>query len=91
MLRPEDHVLEGSERELQKLASVGRPVVDYEIRIVDEEGKDVQVGAVGEIIVKSEAMMKGYWQLPKETEEKLKEGWLHTGDLGKFDEDGTSI
>jgi acyl-CoA synthetase (AMP-forming)/AMP-acid ligase II len=88
MLRPEDHVLEGSERELQKLASVGRPVVDYEIRIVDEEGKDVQVGEVGEIIVKSEAMMKGYWQLPEETEEKLKEGWLHTGDLGKFDEDG---
>jgi len=88
ILRPEDHVLEGSERELQKLASGGKPVISYEIRIVDEKGRDVSVGEVGEIIGRSEAMMKGYWQLPKETAEKLKDGWLHTGDMGKFDEEG---
>jgi len=88
VLKPEDHVLEGSERQLQKLASAGKPVISYEVRIVDEKGEDVSVGEVGEIIGRSEAMMKGYWQLPKETTKKLKDGWLHTGDMGKFDEDG---
>jgi len=88
ILHPEDHVLEGSERQLQKLASAGRPVVSYEIRIVDKKMRDVAIGEVGEIIGRSEAMMKGYWQLPKETAEKLKGGWLYTGDMGKFDEDG---
>jgi long-chain acyl-CoA synthetase len=88
ILHPEDHVLEGSERQLQKLASAGRPVVSYEIRIVNKRGRDVSVGEVGEIIGRSEAMMKGYWQLPKETAEKLKGGWLYTGDMGKCDDDG---
>ena len=88
ILQPEDHVLEGSERQLQKLGSAGRPVLSYEIRVVDAEGKDISVGEVGEIIVKSEAMMKGYWKLPRESAKKLKGRWLHTGDLGRFDEDG---
>lgn len=88
ILPPEDHVLKGPERQLKKLASAGRPVVDYEVRIVDGEGRDVSIGEVGEIIGRSEAMMKRYWKLPKESAEKLKDGWLHTGDLGKFDEDG---
>jgi long-chain acyl-CoA synthetase len=88
ILPPEDHILEGSERQLQKLGSAGRPVISYEIRIVDEQGRDVSIGEVGEIIGRSEAMMKRYWRLPKESAEKLRDGWLHTGDLGKFDEDG---
>ena len=87
ILHPEDHVLEGNERQLQKLGSAGRPVISYEIRVVDEEGKDVSVGEIGEIIGRSEAMMKRYWRLPKESAKKLKDGWLHTGDLGRFDED----
>ena len=88
ILHPEDHVLSGSEKQLEKLASAGTPLVNYEIRIVDGQGKDVPVGEVGEIIGRSEAMMIGYWELPMETAEKLKDGWLYTGDLGKFDEDG---
>jgi acyl-CoA synthetase (AMP-forming)/AMP-acid ligase II len=88
ILHPEDHVLEGTEQQLRKLGSAGRPVISYEIRIVNEEGMDVSVGEVGEIIGKSEAMMKGYWRLPKESAKKLKGGWLHTGDLGRFDEQG---
>ena len=88
ILHPEDHVLTGSERQLQKLGSAGRPVISYEIRIVDEQGGDVPVGEVGEIIGRSEANMRRYWRLPKESSKKLKDGWLHTGDLGKLDEDG---
>ena len=88
ILHPEDHVLEGSEKQLEKLASAGKPVVNYEVRIVDEQGRDVPVGEVGEILGRSEAMMKRYWRLPKESQKKLRDGWLHTGDLGKFDEDG---
>ncbi|MCX8022035.1 MAG: long-chain-fatty-acid--CoA ligase [Syntrophorhabdaceae bacterium] len=87
VLKPEDHTID-SERKIERLASSGRPVINYEVRIVDEEGKDLPVGEVGEIILRSEAMMKGYWQMPEETEKKLKNGWLYTGDLGRLDEEG---
>lgn len=88
VLKPEDHVLDDSEKSLARLASCGKPAVNYEIRIVDENDNDVPIGEVGEIIGRSEAMMIGYWQMPEETARKLKNGWLHTGDLGRFDEDG---
>jgi len=88
VLRPEDHVLEGSEAEMARLASAGRPVVNYEVRIVDEDGNDVAPGVVGEIIVRSECMTVGYWRLPDETAKILKDGWLYTGDFGKFDDHG---
>jgi long-chain acyl-CoA synthetase len=88
VLKPEDHVLDGSEKSLARLASCGKPVINYEIRVVDEEDQDVPVGEVGEIIGRSEAMMTGYWQMPEQTARKLKNGWLHTGDLGRLDEDG---
>jgi long-chain acyl-CoA synthetase len=88
ILRPEDYVLEGSDRQVQKLASAGRPVVSCEVKIVNGEGNNVLPGEVGEITVRSEAMMRRYWRLPKESAKKLKGGWLHTGDLGRFDEDG---
>jgi len=88
VLKPEDHILDGNEKKIMRLASSGKPALNYEIRIVDENCKDVPVGEVGEIIGKSEAIMKGYWQMPEETEKKIKDGWLYTGDLGKLDEDG---
>ncbi|MFH1112824.1 MAG: long-chain-fatty-acid--CoA ligase [Pseudomonadota bacterium] len=86
-LRPEDHVMEGSDAQLARLASAGRPLVDYEVRIVDKDGKDVPVGEVGEIIVRSEAMTSGYWNLPEETAATIRDGWLYTGDYGRFDEE----
>lgn len=86
-LRPEDHVLEGSEAQMARLASAGRPVVDYELRIVDQNGNDVAIGEVGEIVVRSEAMTVGYWDLPEETAKAIRNGWLHTGDFGKFDDE----
>jgi long-chain acyl-CoA synthetase len=84
-LRSEDHVTEGTPDQLEKLASAGRPLVNYEVRIVDEEGKDVPTGEVGEIAVRSEAMTSGYWNLPEETSRTLHDGWLYTGDFGKMD------
>lgn len=84
-LRPEDHVTDGSEEQSARLASAGRSLVDYEVRIVDDEGKDVGIGEVGEIIVRSEAMTSGYWNLPEETAATIRDGWLYTGDFGKLD------
>jgi long-chain acyl-CoA synthetase len=88
ILKPEDHVLDGSEKCLARLASSGRAIVNYEVKIVDDHDNEVPTGEVGEILGRSEAMMIGYWQMPEETEKKLRNGWLHTGDLGRIDEDG---
>lgn len=88
VLKPEDHILDGSERERARLASTGKAVVNCEIRVVDEADRDVGTGETGEIILRSEAIMKEYWRMPQETEEKLKNGWLHTGDLGRLDDQG---
>lgn len=87
-LSPEDHILDGTEKSIARLASSGKPALNYEIKIVDENDNEVPVGEVGEIIGRSEAMTVGYWQMPEATAEKLKNGWLHTGDLGRIDEDG---
>jgi len=87
VLKPEDHILEGSAAQTARLASAGRAALDFEVRIVDKEGNDVAVGEVGEIIVRSEAMTIGYWNLPEETARTIRDGWLYTGDFGKFDEE----
>ena len=84
----EDHVPDGSEKEVRKLASAGRPYLTNEVRIVNKEGKDVKIGEAGEVIVKSKINMKGYWRNQKATAEALRDGWVYTGDLGTFDEDG---
>jgi len=62
--------------------------VNVEVRVVDEEGKDLRPGEVGEVIVRGYHIMKGYWKLPEATAEVLRDGWVHTGDLGYFDEGG---
>lgn len=87
VLKPEDHILEGSEAQVARLASAGRAALDFEVRIVDKYGNDVAVGEVGEIIVRSEAMTIGYWDLPEETSKTIRDGWLYTGDFGRFDEE----
>ncbi len=77
-------------REGYRLGSVGLPLADTEIKIVDPENdeKELPVGEVGEILIKGPQVMKGYWNKPEETALVLKNGWLKSGDLGKFDEDG---
>lgn len=85
-LRKEDHVLEGELS--RRLASVGRPYTFVEVRVVDEQGNDLPPGEKGEIIVRSDHVMQGYWNLPQETAAVLREGWLYTGDVALTDEDG---
>lgn len=72
----------------RKPGSVGFPLPGLAVRIVDDEGNDVARGSEGEIICKGPTVTRGYLNKPKETAETVKDGWLHTGDLGKFDEDG---
>lgn len=74
--------------QLRKIGSVGKELINITLRIVDERGKDCLSGETGEIICKGKGMMKGYYNLPKETSEALKDGWLYTGDLARQDNDG---
>jgi len=84
-LNPEDHVPEGS----PKMRSVGTPLKDVEIKIIDDEGNDVPAGTIGEIATRSPKNMKAYWNRPDATAETIDaEGWLRTGDAGYLDEDG---
>jgi len=76
------------EESLRKPGTVGRPVFHAEVTLVDSDGNQVQPGEVGEILVKGSIMMKEYWQDPVRTKETIKNGWLHTGDLARMDEEG---
>jgi fatty-acyl-CoA synthase len=75
-------------KSLDKLGSVGKPILFTEIRIVDEDDTPLPAGEVGEICVRGPKVTKGYWKDEKATEKTLRGGWLHTGDLGRLDEDG---
>jgi len=95
MLPPEDHVLEGTPEEIEKkrrrLRSIGRPLPDVEVRIVDEHGREVPTGTVGEIVARGPRVMKGYWSpgdAPGQAQEAVRDGWVYTGDLGRTDGDG---
>lgn len=87
-LMAEDHILQGSKDQIKRLASCGKEVFNVEVRIVNKADADVEPGEIGEIIVKGDNVMKGYWQLPMETEKSIKNGWLYTGDMGTVDEKG---
>ncbi|MEM0986336.1 MAG: long-chain-fatty-acid--CoA ligase [Pseudomonadota bacterium] len=72
----------------QKLRSCGVPWPGTLVKCVDENGDDVETGSVGEIVIQSDFVMKGYWNRPDATEEAIRDGWFHTGDAGYFDKDG---
>lgn len=75
-------------RILDKIGSIGTAIPSVILSIVDETGLHLSDGQVGEIVAKGENIMQGYWHNPEATEATLKDGWLHTGDLGYKDEDG---
>lgn len=76
------------EHALSKAGSVGKPQMHVAVRIVDREGRDVPSGEMGELLIKGPGVTPGYWQLPEMTAEAIEDGWLHSGDVARVDEDG---
>ena len=77
LLRPEEH---------DRVGSAGRPYAMVEVRIVDKDDREVPPGETGEVVVRGQIVMSGYWNRPEETARTLRGGWLHTGDVGRFDD-----
>ncbi|HVW42867.1 MAG TPA: long-chain-fatty-acid--CoA ligase [Amycolatopsis sp.] len=73
---------------LRKIGSIGTPMLNVEVRVVDDDMNDVPRGEVGEIVYRSPMVMKEYWNKPAETAEAFRGGWFHSGDLVREDEDG---
>ncbi|WP_116452659.1 long-chain-fatty-acid--CoA ligase [Blastococcus litoris] len=72
----------------RKPGSIGTPIAGVEMRLVDDDGADVTAGEVGEIAIRGENVMKGYWGKPEETAKAIPDGWFRTGDLARQDDDG---
>jgi acyl-CoA synthetase (AMP-forming)/AMP-acid ligase II len=79
LLRPDEH---------DRVGSAGRPYSMVEVRVVDEDDREVSPGASGEVVVRGQILMSGYWKRPEETARTMRGGWLHTGDIGRLDEGG---
>jgi fatty-acyl-CoA synthase len=77
-----------AEHVIDKTGSVGMPFMHNAVRVVDEEGNDVAAGEAGEVIQRGPTVMQGYWRRPDATAAAIRDGWLHTGDVGRFDADG---
>jgi long-chain acyl-CoA synthetase len=92
ILGPDDHRLEGTQEEIEKkirrLASIGKPLPDVEFRVVDDEGRELPPGEVGEIVIRTARVMKGYATESGAAMTALEGGWLRTRDMGWVDEDG---
>lgn len=80
VLRPEEHA--------ERPSSCGRPVLFVEVRVVDETGADVEPGGSGEVLYRSPQLCEGYWDAPEATAEAFADGWFHSGDLVRVDEEG---
>jgi acyl-CoA synthetase (AMP-forming)/AMP-acid ligase II len=84
----EFHVADGTERSRRRLLSVGMPFPGNEVRIVAEDGTECPPGEAGEVCMRSAAMFRGYWNDSAATAEALRDGWVHTGDIGLLDDEG---
>ncbi|MGC9221446.1 MAG: long-chain-fatty-acid--CoA ligase [Solirubrobacteraceae bacterium] len=73
---------------VRKPGSIGQPIAGVEMKVVDDRDQDLPQGEIGEIVVRGHNIMKGYWEKPAETEEAIRDGWFHTGDLARVDQDG---
>jgi fatty-acyl-CoA synthase len=80
ILKPQD--------QMRKLGSAGQPALNVETRVVDDHDNPVPVGEVGEIVHRSPHLISEYYNDPAKTAEAFRNGWFHSGDLGRFDEDG---
>ncbi|MGE5255702.1 MAG: AMP-binding protein, partial [Hyphomicrobiales bacterium] len=82
------HKAGGNPEEVKRLGSAGFARTDVEVKIFDEEDNELPIGQIGEIVTRSDLVMKGYWKNPETTARTLKNGWLHTGDVGYLDRNG---
>jgi acyl-CoA synthetase (AMP-forming)/AMP-acid ligase II len=73
---------------LRKIKAVGKCLPTVDAKIVDDEGNEVPTGAIGEIVLKGAKVFKGYWKKPEATSVTIVDGWVHTGDIGKIDDEG---
>ena len=87
-LRRADHIVNGSQEQERRLMSAGVARTGVEVKIVDSEDNEVPRGQTGEVVVRGRTVMRGYWRQPEATAEALRNGWLHTGDLGYMDTSG---
>ena len=87
-LSREEHADRDHPRWRDRMASVGFPRTDVEVRVVDDEDRERPAGEPGEVVVRGDVVMAGYWEQPEATAETLRGGWLHTGDIGSLDDDG---
>ena len=71
-----------------KIGSIGTPIEGVEMKLVDDDGKEVDQGEVGEIAINGHNVMKGYWDREDATKEAIKDGWFYSGDMGKLDDEG---
>lgn len=81
-------VISSNSLKKHKLGSSGALVANMELKILDMEGNELPLGEKGEIVIKGENVMLGYWKNPEATAETVRDGWLHTGDMGYMDKDG---
>ncbi|UCF91648.1 MAG: AMP-binding protein [Desulfobacterales bacterium] len=86
VLKSDDHVLEGPRSKL--LASAGKPSKWAEVRVVDSDDVPVKPQEIGEVVIRGQNVMMGYWKNPELTRTVLRNGWFHTGDIGYLDEEG---
>jgi acyl-CoA synthetase (AMP-forming)/AMP-acid ligase II len=87
-LDPEDHRSAIKNDQHHLLASCGRPAAHIDIKIIDENGLNVPPSSPGEILIKGDVVVPGYWNNEESTQRTIKDGWLHSGDIGKFDDNG---
>jgi len=87
-LAHEDHRMENTDRTFAPVKSAGKPLLGVEVRVFDHLDHEVPVGQVGEVVARGPNVMKGYWKRPDVNAEVLRGGWMHTGDMGAFDEEG---
>jgi acyl-CoA synthetase (AMP-forming)/AMP-acid ligase II len=88
VLKTHHHLVDGSDAERRRLASAGQPVLGNTVKIVRDDGSECAQGEIGEIIFRSPTAMTGYWNKSTMTAEILRDGWLHTQDLGFVDDAG---
>jgi long-chain acyl-CoA synthetase len=81
-------LVSSSSRQARRIGSVGRPVANVEVKILGPDGREMPTGEDGEICVRGATVMAGYWRNPEQTAATVRDGWLHTGDVGHFDGDG---